>query len=311
MEILVLILLGGALFAGLGGVFGGDVRDVAEDGTTGADTVSGSADTDFQFGYGGDDILSGRGGNDILAGGAGSDRVSGGDGNDFILGGAGNDTLLGEAGDDDLIGGGGNDLLRGGDGNDDMYGIAGQNTLLGGAGNDVVVGIDVPRALAEDPAEIAAFVESLRASGAESVLSNRQITELAANVFNGGAAGADIVDGGAGNDVLFGDSNDTLTGGEGRDQFRVLFTGASDYQPAVITDYTRAADGQIVLNAPVALAAGELTFAANGSDTIVRLGGQDVLVLRNTDATRLDGRDLRVEGVDVTEFYRAVMRGEI
>ncbi|WP_147157243.1 DUF4082 domain-containing protein, partial [Reyranella soli] len=49
--------------------------------------------------------ISGGGGNDTLVGGVGDDTLNGGDGNDTLIGGAGNDTLNGGAGKDTLIGG--------------------------------------------------------------------------------------------------------------------------------------------------------------------------------------------------------------
>ncbi len=52
-------------------------------GSTGIDSLTGTAARDFFFGLAGDDILTGNGGNDLLDGGAGADSMAGGAGNDI------------------------------------------------------------------------------------------------------------------------------------------------------------------------------------------------------------------------------------
>jgi Ca2+-binding RTX toxin-like protein len=69
-------------------------------GTTANNTLSGTANADYQIGLDGNDTLNGSGGNDWLDGGNGTDVLSGGNGNDVLYGGAGNDTLTGGAGAD-------------------------------------------------------------------------------------------------------------------------------------------------------------------------------------------------------------------
>lgn len=106
-------------------------------GTANADTLNGSAGSDF---------LHGAAGNDTIDGGAGQDLVYGGDGNDTVRGGLGNDYVFGNDGDDQLFGGDGNDYLVGGTGIDTLRGEAGndfllfdpQDTLDGGAGIDTI-----------------------------------------------------------------------------------------------------------------------------------------------------------------------------
>jgi Ca2+-binding RTX toxin-like protein len=105
----------------------------------GADTILGSAQTDFIFTGGGNDsvaagagndLVTGEGGDDVLAGDSGDDHLIGGDGNDNLDGGSENDLLIGDAGDD---------ILTGGDGIDSLFGGAGNDTLSGGAGDDYYV----------------------------------------------------------------------------------------------------------------------------------------------------------------------------
>jgi Ca2+-binding RTX toxin-like protein len=69
-------------------------------GTTGNDSLTGSAYKDALYGYAGNDTLYGNNGDDTLYGGDGSDTLYGGNNNDIVIGGAGNDYLEGNAGSD-------------------------------------------------------------------------------------------------------------------------------------------------------------------------------------------------------------------
>lgn len=143
-------------------------------GTAGADTRTGTWESDALFGMEGDDILKGAGGSDILHGGAGMDTAEyEGPSTDFLIfndpdgtlhviadeGDEGGDRLveietltfagdeisinvadvapLGTAGDDVIAGSERRDSLFGLDGNDVLDGLAGDDRLFGGGGNDV------------------------------------------------------------------------------------------------------------------------------------------------------------------------------
>jgi Ca2+-binding RTX toxin-like protein len=80
-------------------------------GTTGSNTITGTANHDVIIGKAGNDTLSGSGGNDDMHGGADTDTLSGGDGADFLHGGLGNDRLSGQDGQDTLFGGDGADTF--------------------------------------------------------------------------------------------------------------------------------------------------------------------------------------------------------
>jgi Ca2+-binding RTX toxin-like protein len=108
-------------------------------GSTGAESFTGTDNAELIYGMGGADNLSGNGGNDVIDGGAGNDTINGDDGDDNLLGGAGADTLNGGEGDDTLNGGGGNDTLNGGDGNDTLKVGVGADILNGDAGSDTFV----------------------------------------------------------------------------------------------------------------------------------------------------------------------------
>ena len=151
---------------GTGGVDKIDARhgdDVVHAGG-GSDKVKGGKGEDTLYGEAGDDYLDGGKDNDYLDGGAGNDRLKGGQGEDELQGGLGDDTLTGGSGADTLFGGEGNDklfgdgsgsgsgrgsgsgeasfndYLDGGAGDDLIVGGAGDDTLLGGEGNDSLYG---------------------------------------------------------------------------------------------------------------------------------------------------------------------------
>ncbi|HGY1015968.1 TPA: calcium-binding protein, partial [Aeromonas salmonicida subsp. smithia] len=88
------------------------------EGTSAADTITGTIANDIISGAAGDDTLYGRNGDDSLNGGTGNDTLYGADGADTLDGEVGNDALYGEDGADTLNGGTGNDTLYGGAGND-------------------------------------------------------------------------------------------------------------------------------------------------------------------------------------------------
>jgi Ca2+-binding RTX toxin-like protein len=148
----------------------GDYQALAAVMFNGADSMTGSQQTDTLIGLGGNDTLSGLGGNDVLIGGDGNDVLRGGAGADVLDGGSGTDTVsyytgaigvavnldtgkgsLGEAqGDvftgienvsgsqsnDSIIGTTGANVLQGWNGADILLGGRGADTLTGGAGAD-------------------------------------------------------------------------------------------------------------------------------------------------------------------------------
>lgn len=231
-------------------------------GTTGSDTIAAGDGNDEVDGLIGDDTLFGQGGDDILRGGEGDDIVSGGSGNDTLDGGEGFDTadysdassgvrvqlntgvalndgdggtdtlngfenvtgsafddlLIGDDGANTLSGGLGRDVLIGGDGADTLIGGSGAaNELYGGAGDDTYI-LNANDTIVE-----------LVDGGTDTVRSNNNLVNLAANVENlifagagmfrgNGNASDNIITGGAGDDILFGGAgNDILNGGGGFD----------------------------------------------------------------------------------------------
>lgn len=173
--------------------------------------------------YGGSDA-------DTLWGGGGNDSLWGGEGNDTLEGGAGNDRLYGESGDDELQGGDGLDILVGGDGNDQLDGGDGNDVLIGDGQGDL-------QSVIEDTVNAETFRDflSLKSPGElESYMSKFETQGDGDDTLDGGAGddllfgmgGDDILRGGDGNDLLFGGSgNDYLDGGAGKD---TIFGGAGN-----------------------------------------------------------------------------------
>jgi Ca2+-binding RTX toxin-like protein len=124
--------------------------------------------------------LEGRGGNDVLQGNSSSDFLDGGDGNDI---------LRADSGNDRLSGGLGNDLLSGGVGSD--------AASYAGASAGVTVNLGTQGA------------QDTRAAGLDTLVSIENVvgSSFADNLT--GTTEDNIMEGGAGNDLLF--------GGHGRD----------------------------------------------------------------------------------------------
>ena len=221
------------------------------------DTLSGGNGDDIINGRSGNDTLWGGVGNDILIGEDGDDVLYGGIGNDILNGGSGNDTLHGEEGYDILIGGSGNDILKGGSWGKDRYEFEaghGHDVIydIGNNGindlNDVVFkganladaefirsGYDlIIRAYgSEDSLRLPDYFKySASTTSFKFIFEDQSITEvdLIKNyTFTqtgdendnklGGWYGNDILNGGAGNDALWGnDGNDIVNGGSGNDE---------------------------------------------------------------------------------------------
>ncbi len=207
------------------------------DGTDSRDVFYGDSGDDIMHGYGGDDALMGYGGNNQLFGGDGNDFMVSYEGNDLMDGGAGNDTLESHGGNDTFVGGAGNDSISlygsvytdgewqkvdAGDGDDriELFGARFQESadLTGGAGIDT---LKITSALFHN------FTAMSEASGFEQIDGY-----VRGNVFGtddddhidfggltvvNGVEGLNI-DGGAGNDDLFGtEARDQISGGEGHD----------------------------------------------------------------------------------------------
>ena len=258
---------------------GGDGRDTL-DGGKGIDTMKGGADDDkyyldtasdivIEYSNGGTDTVQINGTytltanveNLIITGT--SDRFGTGNAlNNTITGNAGNNTLGGADGNDHIDGGKGADLMRGGLGNDIFY-VDNPGDVVAeytNAGQDrVYSSIDFT---------LGGNVEELFLTGT----ANLKGTGNSLDNYLSGNSGANILNGGKG--------NDTLLGGAGADTF--VFSAHSGLD--TIADFLPAGSDHINLNAYTHGVANTalLSQSANGSDTVIDLGGGNVVTITNT-----------------------------
>lgn len=164
-------------------------------GTSGNNTLLGTA---------GIDTLFGLGGNDVLLGLAGADTEYGGTGNDTLNGAAGADKLFGELGNDLLIGGLGADVLNGGGGTDTAsYANATSQVSASLTG---VRGLSGGTALGEAAGDTYAGVENLIGSRFNDDLYGNGL----ANVLSGGAGGDGFVGRGGADTIITGTGDDAV-----------------------------------------------------------------------------------------------------
>ncbi|WP_434625246.1 calcium-binding protein [Azospirillum sp. B2RO_4] len=272
-------------------------------GTTGNDTLSGSAAFDA-LGNPITDAVDGLGGIDtfVLTGALASYSLSiDGNGNLLVSGPDGTDTLTGiemlqatdgvypvgsllsfsqpsltgltvsssaSTGDDYLVGGIMGDAIGGGAGNDTIAGLTGNDTLFGNAGNDVLLGGD-----GADQLEGGAG-NDLMFGGMGNDLMRGDVIDVVGNDTLLGEDGNDWLDAGAGNDWLDGGGdNDTLYGGLGSD---VLRGGNGD--DWLFGDVYSDRNHEISVNAADTTTTYEdVLLGGNGSDTLVGGYGADLM----------------------------------
>jgi Ca2+-binding RTX toxin-like protein len=200
-------------------------------GGAGTDTVSGfenlvgSNFADTLSGDSGYNIISGGDGNDIIDGNAGNDQLSGGAGEDWVSyqsATAGVTVVLGQTTAQNTFGAGTDTLsgfenIYGSAFADTFIGTAGQNRFSGGDGVDTVSYTVASAAVSVD-LRVLGF-QNTGGDGIDQLLGIENLTGSAFNdVLIGSNTGANLLNGGAGNDQLFGmDGADTLAGGAGDD----------------------------------------------------------------------------------------------
>lgn len=282
------------------------------DGGAGNDTLNAAGSDDILDGGDGTDTLNGGAGNDVLRGGAGGDTLNGGDGVDAadytasyagvtlslpsdptrtsrgVGGDATNDTIsgieniLGSAFDDRLtgnllanllVGNGGADILRGMDGDDVLIGDAMIDADMNGVPDDV------------DADGIPDGVNAV--TGGDDLLDggfgNDRLYGGGGNDTLNGGFGNDIMYGGAGSDLLSGsDGDDTLDGGDGDDTLIASLGddilsggGGNDFMDASIgNDILNGGDGNDTLNAGDG---NDQLDGGIGNDRLFGSSGNDIL----------------------------------
>lgn len=196
---------------------------------------------------------------DTLSGSDGTDVITAGAGNDYIIPSDGNDTVYGGAGDDNAEDGFAG-IVYGGDGNDALSGHD-SAVLYGEAGNDTL------------------------------------------SVGHGATAY-----GGTGDDLFFLGPGATATLGNGTDSIVVNASGELTNDlwnagPATVTDYTAGRDhfrissgyGTIDENGD-AVDIPMLNFSQNGSDVVVTMNSDRLMVLSDTTLADLNPLDFKYDG---------------
>jgi len=276
------------------------------------DTLTGDGNANVLDGAAGNDSLSGGAGNDTLLGGAGDDTLTGGDGVDTVsfaavtgavtanlgtglatgdgndslsqvenlIGSGSADTFTGDAAANVLDGAGGNDTLDGADGNDTLIGGTGADSIIGGAGSDTVsyasaaaaVNINLSTGVATEGAVSDAL------SGIENIIGS------AFNDTLTGAAGANAMAGGAGDDTYVLDGADdsvTENAGEGTDL--VQTTATSHILTTNVENLSFTGSGNFTgtgntLNNLITGGSGNDTLGGDaGDDTLIGGNGNDAL----------------------------------
>jgi Ca2+-binding RTX toxin-like protein len=236
----------------------------AEQGTSVGEELAGTTLGDLLLGLGGPDTIEGLGGDDVVVGEFGYDMLTGDAGNDIVLGGSGNDLVDGAEGQDLLIGGAGDDTVAGGDGNDLLFGSSGIDSLRGGDGDDTLVGLEYDEIAADLTNTAQALQADIRAAFGN-LVTQGQLDRVSAAVTSGSASetGADVLEGGLGNDLLIGDAGDTMTGGAGTDGFGVNY--AAGDTATTITDFDHLTERLVlVLDNP---AVATITVQASGTNS--------------------------------------------
>ena len=200
-------------------------------GTDGADDITSWDTTSVQDG---DNEIRGKGGNDIIYGYAGGDRIDGGSGDDFIDGGADGITEFGWTPKDEALYSGPSknytittysktdtaltDLMTelgitvSGWSNyaDTQQFVVVKDALpssMGGTGTDILTNV-----------EFIGFQDQFLPLAKEEFIDVDPVTGLEVRRYVNGTSADDTIDGGVGNDDLFGNGgNDTISGGAGGD----------------------------------------------------------------------------------------------
>jgi Ca2+-binding RTX toxin-like protein len=312
-------------------LFGTEEEDTINGGD-GTDSIYGEGGSDTIDGGGGNDSVDGGEGNDVLYGGDGDDRISGGNGDNVIIGGAGNDILRTSGLGHDVfvfsIGDGADYVFAGHAGSvqfgaqilpsDITVNFDGWHTWLRIEGTDDAVGLELPQAWLQEVRFAdgtvwdyeTVYEKSLMGSSGTASYATATAgvaASLAAPGSNTGDAAGDVYSGienltGSGfADTLVGDGNaNTINGGAGND---LLIGGAggdtfvfrSNLGQDIIADFTAGSDilefrdGIFV---DVAAALGAAT--ASGDDTLITIGADNSVLLKNVSLSNLQVGDFHI-----------------
>jgi Ca2+-binding RTX toxin-like protein len=155
-----------------------------------------------------------------IAGGTASDNIVANDGNDIVAGNAGNDAIDGRKGNDSLNGGDGND--RGiVDNSDDATG----RTFAFTSGATLAVGGDTLAGFEGIGYRAGAGADNINING--ETISSFVFGGDGNDTLRGNNTIGDTLDGGFGDDLIYGSGGDTVNGGDGTDDLRFDTSQAS------------------------------------------------------------------------------------
>ncbi|MBS7541055.1 calcium-binding protein [Ancylobacter lacus] len=292
---------------------GDDIIDASQVTQTN-DWLIGDAFT-LTYARGGDDLITGSAQDDVGIYGDGMYLLNSYGGNDTLAGGAGNDAIAGDASylagssdatGDNTVAYGGNDILFGDEGADILIGdgyylansqsanaIGGSDTLHGGTGDDLLYGDGYSLASGLNSGADGGNDTLYGDDGADTIYGDAQ--SIGGNDPSSiGQLGYDIIDGGAGNDQLWGDygsksSSVSLAVGGGNDQF--VFEPGSDHD--TINDFGQQLGGPqgrdtIDLAAYGIHAFGDLDISGNGTAApVIDLHGGNTITVKAFDGSAL------------------------
>lgn len=283
-------------------IYGGSGRDQIE-GLGGDDILRGQDGGDFLWGEAGLDTLLGEAGDDLMFGGDSSDYLNGGTGNDIIYGEADTDLIDGSSGDDILMGGGNHDAIFGGRGNDILYAggkpsdapaVFFSDVLNGGEGNDTIIGDRGANILSGDAGNdtlIDLFSDSpdndsfFGGDGDDTLISGSAFDTLNGDAGRDrlyGRQGNDTLRGGNNDDLLYaGAGNDILYGGRGSDRHQGDL-GADIFVLEAGNGVDTIVDFQDGIDRFAGFQFSELAFSTVGSDTLIKLGTDELALVKNT-----------------------------
>jgi Ca2+-binding RTX toxin-like protein len=296
----------------------GQIFDMPEVGTAGADIYGGTAGPDTYLGLGGDDQLSGGDSDDTLLGGDGNDQVAGGEGDDILVGGDGNDSLDGAGGNDLLLGGAGVDTYAGGAGTDtaDFSDETGGNPVFVNLSSNLFI----------TPVGNAGGFRSVGPGEALDSYGNYESLSGIENVRTGGGndhvqgnSEANRIETGAGNDLLSGGAGaDTLVGGSGNDRYFILTADGATFEDTIVELTGGGTDEVFTDFGSFALPDGEIekltgtgasqTLIGNSVDNIVTGGSGNDILVGGFGNDILDGGS---GGTDTVDYSRDVATNHV
>lgn len=174
-----------------------------------------------------------------------------------------------------------------------IQGLAGDDFIRGGDGNDVLVDSDTIESNHNDNDTLygGAGSDVLYSFGGQDSLYGG-LNEDYLQAVDSVADRPDLLNGGYGDDALYGDDGDTLTGGEGADLFGPVVEDLEAEEAVTITDFTTDDVIEVNIVDPDLLADTDAqTVVANVSGgAMIRINGVDVAFVEGATAAAVSAR---------------------